>query len=1051
MPSPNNSFATSYLNNNINLYSGTPNVVIPLFNLPSKELSISVALTYKATGVKLQDYASFVGLNWALNAGGMLTRTVRGLPDESPNGYIGANQTGIQVNNGPESNQVRAEKIANGEYDGEPDIFYISTPTENVSFVFDQYGNAVFNSPTRMSVTFDRTNGPSDNLSIVFYVTDDKGIKYTFGASASDRETVSGTPDFISTWYLSRMNSLNMTDQISFTYVTGPDIVTKSHNRVRTRFFTSGSCSGPAEYISVSDNSRTYKAPKYISTISTAKGTVRFTYLQVRKDLAGAYLLHRVEMSGRLDNVPVRKYQFNYNYFHAVNSNSDLNRLCLKEIYALSGSENESVRLYRFGYYVDPLKPFPARNSVAFDHHGFYNNNSESTPFFPEANKNPDFDKTRQYSLQFVEHAQGGKTEYIYELNTYYDAVATMDRVSGGLRIKQVKEYDNTGNIYTKSFEYKLENGFSSGEVMLKDPQYSRRATLFMPGPQACAITAETTNAGILYNVSELNGSHTGYSRVKVINSDGGYEISTFKNYSDFPEVFTIYNSVDGSIRDINTMRQFGFGTSYSYKRGLIESKSVFSSSDQPVSEIVYSYSTLIPEQKKARGVSLSLSYRLSGSTFANYYENIYYQSEECYRINRETERLFDLDDPNIYVTKSRDYEYNASGTLIRKITYNSSEGASYAQKLYYPENKNELAGLTASEDQAYTFMSRLSLPIRQEKIVNNNIIQTQYTMYNAYTNGSTTKVFPTKKQGGRTGNVLVDEESYVFDLDRGNLITTIGRDGQTNGYLWDRHDNVIVKSEKAAGNEIYHESFEELSNAVISQSFTGKKSFNGSFTIPFVRPNSKNYVVTYRRFINDKWELVTGSYTSDHFTITEPYLIDDVKVYPSGAVLNTYTHQPLVGITSFSDANGHIQHYEYDGLQRLKLIRDENRNIIQQIEQQFACQCPLPVPRAHIEMRNESLQDDGLNTYYSGDLVLVLTYDNSIPANGNNLVVNYSITETTEYGTSVTNNQVSLVGNEVLLFSGVITEYHYSDGSGQPVSFRERAFNVLPGANYAL
>jgi len=59
----------------------------------------------------------------------------------------------------------------------------------------------------------------------------------------------------------------------------------------------------------------------------------------------------------------------------------------------------------------------------------------------------------------------------------------------------------------------------------------------------------------------------------------------------------------------------------------------------------------------------------------------------------------------------------------------------------------------------------------------------------------------------------------------------------------------------------------------------------------------------------------------------------------PAGALMQTFTYDPLVGVTSTCSANNTIAYYEYDGLGRLTVVRDGNRNIVRQYQYKYANQ----------------------------------------------------------------------------------------------------------------
>src|SRR5438105_4771543 len=63
-PSPTASSLGKYADVPVSLYTGTPNINIPLGNLSGTELELPISLSYMARGVKVEENASWVGTGW---------------------------------------------------------------------------------------------------------------------------------------------------------------------------------------------------------------------------------------------------------------------------------------------------------------------------------------------------------------------------------------------------------------------------------------------------------------------------------------------------------------------------------------------------------------------------------------------------------------------------------------------------------------------------------------------------------------------------------------------------------------------------------------------------------------------------------------------------------------------------------------------------------------------------------------------------------------------------------------------------------------------------
>lgn len=66
----------------IGMFTGTPNVSVPLYEYKTTNLSVPISLSYNSNGIKVDQLSSNVGLGWSLNAGGVVTRIVRDITDE---------------------------------------------------------------------------------------------------------------------------------------------------------------------------------------------------------------------------------------------------------------------------------------------------------------------------------------------------------------------------------------------------------------------------------------------------------------------------------------------------------------------------------------------------------------------------------------------------------------------------------------------------------------------------------------------------------------------------------------------------------------------------------------------------------------------------------------------------------------------------------------------------------------------------------------------------------------------------------------------------------
>ncbi|MBN8666398.1 MAG: hypothetical protein J0M30_02775 [Chitinophagales bacterium] len=206
-----------------------------------------------------------------------------------------------------------------------------------------------------------------------------------------------------------------------------------------------------------------------------------------------------------------------------------------------------------------------------------------------------------------------------------------------------------------------------------------------------------------------------------------------------------------------------------------------------------------------------------------------------------------------------------------------------------------------------------------------------------------------------------------------GNLIQTVS-DDNIMSYINDYSSrNVVATVVNAAHADIAYAGFESNGSgnwtynpAFIKTTFslTGLKSFQLGYdpsvgstsTIARTTLPGKSYTLTYwLRYTGTESVLVNGQtgelvYTGPDgwrlyqhqfsetasVSITGTGLIDELRLYPTGALMSTASYKEGIGIITECDANNRFISYEYDALGRLKTIRDQNRNIIKTYEYNY-------------------------------------------------------------------------------------------------------------------
>ena len=221
----------TYGNLSVNLSSGQLNKDIELFTGVVSDYKIPINLSYNYGGNRMEEEPSIVGLGWQLNMGGVVTREVRALPDETLGfGYFDStiqNLLNPYFTSGT-INDNTSKEIASGHLDTEVDKYHLNVNGINFSFKIGFNGQPVFLSSHNYKLEIVRGPNPPNAQNtnqkeiINFILTDTNSNQYHFShrefTEIVDGDDYFNAPlNYPSSWQLSRI-VLNNGSVIEYNY-----------------------------------------------------------------------------------------------------------------------------------------------------------------------------------------------------------------------------------------------------------------------------------------------------------------------------------------------------------------------------------------------------------------------------------------------------------------------------------------------------------------------------------------------------------------------------------------------------------------------------------------------------------------------------------------------------------------------------------------------------------------------------------------------------------------------------------------------------------------
>jgi len=442
----------------INLSTGKINYTIPVYTIQENGLQLPINISYNYSGLLIDEIPGITGLGWSLNAGGLITRQVRGRPDEDTNGYIGPAEIGKNyvvpyIFNRSSLTQEQINYFLSesslGALDTQPDKFIVNIGGVQANFYFNE--NKQIAIVPRKPYKIELIN---NDFSQGFKVTDEKGNQYYFQTKehSTRKHLTSGfditaTPanGYTTSWKITKIIT-KTNKEINFSYISHTYYQQfSSDSYVKPIPLTGIQCSGPSLNFK-----RTYYElnTKILQRITFPKGEIGF---DVSTTSLTDALSNYNKYFASLNRITIKdkNQKLIWSYDLTYDATNKTRKLLTKVVI-----NNDSRNSYELSYYGSPS------DNILFskqDFWGYYNNNNtgrliDYDNFFTP--RVPDFNKTKIGALKTIKYPTQGITEIEYEANTYDPGVPgtqPVDDFDSCLNAEYNTSYYANAGIYQNS------------------------------------------------------------------------------------------------------------------------------------------------------------------------------------------------------------------------------------------------------------------------------------------------------------------------------------------------------------------------------------------------------------------------------------------------------------------------------------------------------------------------------------------------------------------------------------------------------------------------
>ena len=489
---------------------------------------------------------------------------------------------------------------------------------------------------------------------------------------------------------------------------------------------------------------------------------------------------------------------------------------------------------------------------------------------------------------------------------------APVTKITGGLRIKQIKSFDHTNSlVFSKKYEYQRAK-LLTPEPFLKEQYLDVDVELKVSGCNSLCSGKSTTRrfyyGGTVQSLTLNGGSPVVYGKVDEYNIDNfGNDIgkTTYSFNVQTDEFIPVPTSYNGGILAIKKDWMGGQNTikTIYHKNWLNENGFL--------TEELNGY-TLKKYDESYMMYKIVHKKRTSGCYYSNNslrYDIIQYPIFQGIKLLSSTQTTTKYESGLELITKKKFYYDNDTHLQPTRTVVTDSKDNQIITKTIYADDVKTASKLqdntiieggtlstsvfNAVERMKSNDLHQISTPIQIETYKNNGTILALLSIHRTNFDEKFSDVILPESLETSKGTETLEPRLVYHDYDNnGNPLEVSKVDGTHIVYIWGYKEQYpVAKVENAT--------YSQVAATLTSTELTNIKE---------------------------------GTYSD----ATMRSKLNKIRTSLTDSQVTTYTYEPLVGVTSTTDPRGYTIYYEYDEFNRLKFVKDAEGNIVNKNEYHY-------------------------------------------------------------------------------------------------------------------